>query len=218
MKTQFSSFEYAVLFKIHPAAQPAEFILEGEVCTIGRWPGCDIVLAGQRIVSRMHATIERAGPRYLLRDANSANGTFVNERQISEPHLLQDEDVIGLGAPQAMLRFSDPDPTDVWTSRLAYNSHKLKFSLYQQELNLTPGEFKLLHFLYQHRGDVCTRERCFEVVWERQYEPRLTADAEALDKLLHNIRHKIKNIDSTAAEIIKTHRGQGYELIVENSP
>lgn len=217
MKSQFPSFEYAVLFKVHPAVQPAEFTLDGEVCTIGRWPGCDIVLAGQRIVSRMHATIERAGPRYLLRDANSANGTFVNERQISEPHLLQDEDVIGLGAPQAMLRFSDPDPTDIRASRLAYNSHKLKFTLNQQELNLTPIELKLLHFLYQHRGDVCTRERCFTVVWERKYEPRLTADAEALDRLVHQIRHKIREIDFSAADIIKTHRGQGYELAVENS-
>ena len=181
---------------------------------MGRSPMCDIVLTKQKTVSRLHAKIEREGPRYVLRDANSANGTFVNEYRISEPHLLQDEDMIGLGTPQAMLRFSDPDPTDVVMDYLYYNARNMKFFVNQQYLDLTPNEFRLLHHLHQHISDVCTRESCAIAVWSRDYDPG--PDDEGLDRLVSNIRRKIRRLDPkvTAVEIIKTRRGLGYELVL----
>jgi DNA-binding response OmpR family regulator len=216
MPSPLLSVQFAVLHSLHKDVQPSEFTLKDDICTIGRSATCDIVLTGQRTVSRLHAQIEREGPRYVLRDANSANGTFVNERRISEPHVLQDEDVIGLGAPQAMLRFSDPDPTDVVAGRLYYHARSMKFFLSQHHLDLTPGEFRLLHHLYQHIGDVCTRQSCAEAIWNREYDPG--PDDEGLDRMISNIRHKMRQLDPNLepAEIIKTRRGLGYELALEN--
>ncbi len=195
---------------------------------------CDIVLSGQRTVSRLHAKIERDGPRYLLYDANSANGTFVNGRRIHTPHVLQDEDVIGLGNPQSLLRFSDPDPTDVVKGRFYYNARSLTFFLDEQLLPLTPGEFRFLFHLYQHLGDVCTRTSCIEAIWSKKYDlnPADPTDQEinidqvkdlpdleeGLNRIVSEIRRKIRQIDPALdpARLIKTHREQGYELILED--
>ncbi len=210
-----SEVQFATLYSLHQDIQPPELTLTSDICTIGRSTTCDVIFTGQRIVSRLHAKIEREGPRYVLRDANSANGTFVNERRIFEPHLLQDEDVIGLGGPQAMLRFSDPDPTDVVAGGLYYNGRSLKFFLGQHHLDLTPGEFRLLHHLYQHLGDVCTRQSCAEAVWSRPYDPG--PDDEGLDRMISNIRHKLRQLDPKIepTQMIKTRRGLGYELALE---
>ena len=50
---------------------------------IGRSRDNDIVLSG-RGVSKHHAIIEKHGNRYVLKDRQSANGTFVNGERVSE--------------------------------------------------------------------------------------------------------------------------------------
>lgn len=234
MPSPLLSTQFATLYSLHKDIQPIELTLKDDVCTLGRSAICDIVFTGQKTVSRLHAKIERDGPRYVLYDANSANGTFVNSRRIHAPYLLQDEDVIGLGGPEPVLRFSDPDPTDVVTSRFYYNARTLTFFLNEHPLNLTPSEFRFLFYLYQHVGDVCTRASCFEAIWGRKYDLQVadpTAQEvkvveakdlpnveEGLNRIVSEIRHKIRRLDPTIdpAQMIKTHREQGYELVLEN--
>lgn len=98
------------LFALYKNVQPTEYTLEASVCSIGRSETCQVVVP-LKFVSRLHAKIERDGPGYVLYDANSANGTFVNGRQIREPYRLVNQDLIGLSADSAMLRFEDPDST-----------------------------------------------------------------------------------------------------------
>jgi DNA-binding response OmpR family regulator len=169
---------------------------------------CEIVVK-RKIVSRLHAKIEREGPRYYLRDTKSANGTFVNGQRINEAHLLKGDDMIGLGAPKALLRFDDPDPTAPLISRLYYDESAMIFLLDEQPLTLTPNERRLLLYLYQHVGDICTRENCAVAIWQRPYDHRL--DAHALDRTLSNLRRKVHQIDPNT-DIIITHRSVGYEL------
>jgi pSer/pThr/pTyr-binding forkhead associated (FHA) protein len=102
-----SSPKLIALFKtIHPA----EYTIETEVCTIGRSSACHIIIP-VGVVSRCHAIIEQVGSNYILTDLNSAHGTFVNGRQIREPYLLKDQDLIGLSGNTPVLRFEDPDST-----------------------------------------------------------------------------------------------------------
>ena len=191
--------------------QPHEFTLEADVCAIGRALTCQIVVQ-QHLVSRLHAKIERDGPRYVLHDAKSANGTFVNRQRIHEPHLLQNDDLIGLGAPKPLFRFLDPDPTSRAAAPLRYDDKKKIFYLGQQALDLTPAPFKLLSYLYQHAGEVCTREDCAEVLWGRDYNPGM--DADALDDAISKLRIKFRQIDKKADELMHTRRGIGYELVL----
>lgn len=188
--------------------QPAKIYLMNDVCTIGRSPQCDIVV-DSKIVSRLHARVERNGPRYLLYDNHSANGTFVNGRRIREPYALQDEDQIGLSKPAPLLFFADADPTDFISGQLRYDERSMTFFLNKKLLELTPAQFRLLNHLYQHAGDVCTRESCAEALWGRDYDPGM--DAEALDRAISKLRHKLHEI-RPEADMLKTVRGLGYVL------
>src|SRR5262249_35026393 len=66
--------------------------------TIGRDATRDLVLANRQ-VSRYHASIETVCGSFLLRDAGSANGTFLNGLRLSGASAitLRDGDVIEIG-------------------------------------------------------------------------------------------------------------------------
>ena len=76
--------------------------LDQDVVTIGRSSSCDIVIP-LSIVSRLHARIEQQHDRYVLLDAGSANGTFVNGVRIEQGYQLSTNDEIWLGSPEAKI-------------------------------------------------------------------------------------------------------------------
>ncbi len=67
----------------------------GNKTSLGRHPNNTLRLV-DREVSKEHASIERVGNTFLLRDLNSSNGTFVNGRKVRELR-LRDGDEIALG-------------------------------------------------------------------------------------------------------------------------
>ncbi|MEI7644472.1 MAG: FHA domain-containing protein [Chloroflexales bacterium] len=201
---------FARLISVSDDVMPGEFLLSGREHSIGRSPLCDVVIPRNNI-SRIHARIVREGPRYLIHDAGSANGTFVNGQPISGPHLLRNYDEIGLGAPGVALHFLDPDPTVVTSSRLRLDERTQTFFLGSQPLSLPPNQFRLLNHLYRHMGDLCTREACSEAVWGRDYDPGM--DAEALDKAVSGLRSALRRIEDDAAGLLQTRRGMGYVLL-----
>lgn len=86
--------------------QEEEFVLtEGATASIGRLAENDICIPEQH-VSRRHAVIayDASVGAFLVKDAGSSNGTFVNGKQISTPMLLMHGDEIRLHVPT--LKFS----------------------------------------------------------------------------------------------------------------
>lgn len=77
-----------------PDGKVSEFAL-GQKTTLGRHPANTIRIA-DREVSKEHASIERVGNSFLLRDLGSSNGTFVNGRRVRELR-LREGDEISLG-------------------------------------------------------------------------------------------------------------------------
>jgi phosphoserine phosphatase RsbU/P len=69
------------------------FPLNADKMVLGREDGCDIVIPNNA-VSRKHATISRSNGQYVLEDLKSRNRTFVNNKEISTPHTLKNEDRI----------------------------------------------------------------------------------------------------------------------------
>lgn len=189
---------------------PQEYTLAGAVCSLGRAVECDIVVP-HNIVSRLHARIERDGPRYLLLDLESANGTFVNDRRISRPHRLKHFDKIGLGVSTAVLRFIDPDPTFEPVDQLRYDPRSLQFFVGSSPVDLTPTQVRLLAYLYHNTGTVCTRESCMEAVWGPNYNR--DRDDQALDGVIAVLRRKLREV-APDTDLIKTRRGLGYVLNV----
>jgi serine phosphatase RsbU (regulator of sigma subunit) len=74
----------------------AWFRLESTPLTIGRDAAREIVLASID-VSRLHARVWLAGPRVMVEDLGSTNGTFVNGRRLTEPARLHDGALIEVG-------------------------------------------------------------------------------------------------------------------------
>lgn len=69
-----------------PEGTPHEVELPDEEIVIGRDPSCDLVLNDNRC-SRRHAIIEPTPDGFLVRDAGSANGIFVNGRRMERSPL-----------------------------------------------------------------------------------------------------------------------------------
>lgn len=81
-----------------------EFVLEeGATATIGRSPNNQISIP-ERHVSRQHAVISFRDGIFMISDLGSANGTFVNDKQLTDPFPLAHGDVIRLYVP--ILNFS----------------------------------------------------------------------------------------------------------------
>ena len=68
------------------------FELADTVTTIGRHADSTIVL-DDITVSRRHSEIHHSAGRYVVRDAGSLNGTYVNQRRIDLAELAQGDEV-----------------------------------------------------------------------------------------------------------------------------
>lgn len=67
--------------------------LEGDRVVFGRHPSCAVILEDGS-VSRQHAQIVQSHGSYYVKDLRSRNGTQVNESDVSEPTLLNENDII----------------------------------------------------------------------------------------------------------------------------
>src|SRR5262245_48003933 len=83
---------YAPRFAQHEAAYP----FGADVVTIGREPLPSGICLDESAVSRLHARIALRAERWVVRDLESRNGTYVNGRRVEEA-VLEDFDVVRIG-------------------------------------------------------------------------------------------------------------------------
>jgi hypothetical protein len=67
-----------------------------EISTIGRTPANTIVLRDAS-VSGNHARVDRTAEGFVIEDAGSRNGTYINSEKLSEKRTLADGDLVRLG-------------------------------------------------------------------------------------------------------------------------
>jgi two-component system, OmpR family, response regulator len=77
-----------------------------------------------------------------------------------------------------------------------------------REVELTAKEFALLELLMRHPGEVLTRTRILEHVWDFAYDP----SSNVVDQYIAYLRRKIDR--PFAREDVETVRGAGYRLRV----
>lgn len=75
-----------------------------ERTTIGRSPDSDIII-DDPTVSRNHAVVIYSNGKFLLKDSNSANGTYINDQKIEEA-VITNGDIVRFG--QVSLEFQTP--------------------------------------------------------------------------------------------------------------
>ncbi len=107
-----------VIWENPETGQLQEYVLnEGATVTIGRGADNEIHI-NERVVSRHHATIQYRCGLFVVSDAGSANGVFVNDERVSQPYPLIDGDVIRLYMPTMKFIAILPDDTGRTDPRL----------------------------------------------------------------------------------------------------
>jgi pSer/pThr/pTyr-binding forkhead associated (FHA) protein len=94
--------------------------LGSRTLVVGRDEGCPIQIIDDR-VSRKHVQIRVQGAGHVMLDMNSANGTWVNGRQVSAEVELEDSDEVEIGSSKLVYSakdFSDRESAfDHWKQR-----------------------------------------------------------------------------------------------------
>lgn len=75
-----------------------------------------------------------------------------------------------------------------------------------REVNLTAREFALLEFLLRHKGEVLSRQRIGEHVWDRNFDPL----SNVIEVTLYHVREKIDR--GHPEPLVHTVRGAGYTI------
>jgi pSer/pThr/pTyr-binding forkhead associated (FHA) protein len=185
-----------------------EHPLTGDTVTIGRAIGNDIVITSKRI-SREHARVRREGWRAILEDLGSTNGTFLNDERVLTPVELHDEDRITIG--DVTLTFHDPDITyrDTPFPELEVNVAAAVVRVDRRMVELSAKEFALLAYLYEHRGQVCSKDDIGNAVWPEYHESVYDYQ---IENLVRRLRSKLEP-DPTNPQLLLTVRGLGYKLV-----
>ncbi|HZG16870.1 MAG TPA: response regulator transcription factor, partial [Candidatus Bathyarchaeia archaeon] len=89
-----------------------------------------------------------------------------------------------------------------------HDAHKVLAS--GQEVNLTPKEYELLHYLALSPDKVFTREELLKDVWHYDF----FGDLRTVDTHIKRLREKLNRVSPDAAQMIATVWGVGYKLEV----
>jgi len=83
---------------------------DGDAATVGRGVACDVALAWDGEVSRVHAKLERLGGDWTVVDENlSRNGTFINGERLHGRACLRSGDVVRCGVTEIGFRGALPE-------------------------------------------------------------------------------------------------------------
>lgn len=87
--------QHAVLRMVRGPQIGITYPLESDTITLGRNPESTIFL-NDMTVSREHARIDHEGEAFIIKDLQSYNGLWVNNRNV-EAHALEDGDFVQIG-------------------------------------------------------------------------------------------------------------------------
>ncbi len=100
-----------------------------------------------------------------------------------------------------------PEVLTIGDATLDKSSHELRGD--GESVQLTPTEFRLVHYLIQHRGSIVSVEELLEKVWE--FFPG-TGSSELVRSHVRNLRGKLR-VAAGGAELVQTIPRRGYRLI-----
>ena len=189
--------------------------MDQPVLLLGRDERCDVEIP-ERQVSRHHASITIEEDRYILRDLNSKNGTFLNGLELEGPEPLHDGDEIQI-AYCCKLTFVGADATapvilggtGETGLRLERESKRVWVGSVQLDPPLSLAQYRLLALLYEEPGRVYSRDDVVEAVWPE--DDREGISEQAIDALARRLRERLAEIDSHTQYVV-TVRGHGFRL------
>jgi len=187
-----------------------EHRLPPQTAIIGRAVECDVVIASKS-VSREHTRLRREVRRWFVDDLGSTNGTYLNGERVINNLALLDGDSLMVG--DVTFIFHDPDTTtrENPVPDLEVDAAAGVVRVNRKAVMLSPKEYLLLAFLYERRGQVCSKDDIGRAVWP-EYEGGGIFDYQ-IENLVRRLRTRIE-VDPANPQILFTVRGLGYKLMV----
>lgn len=190
---------------------------------IGREADCNIMIP-ERQISRYHARITpltQGGAS--LEDLGSKNGTYLNGMMVNEPVELHDGDLIQLALIQHFVYLSSDatmplegallpgSGTRTINAHLSLDQRSRRVWLGSQELipPLSLAQFRMLELLYEHAGQVVSRQDLIQAVWKDEEIEGVSE--QALDALVRRLRDRLAMINPEHI-YLATVRGHGIRL------
>jgi DNA-binding response OmpR family regulator len=180
---------------------------------IGRSSDCTINIP-VRWISRKHAVLRYDNRQFVLEDAGSKNGVFVNGQRVVKPRPLTDGDIIQL-APGLELIYVDSEATAPLPGQrgmgLYVDQEERQVYVHGQLLSppLSNQQYELVLLLSQQPGKVFSRAEVIEAAWPGEAAEGVTDDA--IDALVRRLRQRLAEVDPEHNFIV-TVRGYGFRL------
>ena len=108
---------------------------------------------------------------------------------------------------RAQLRMVKPEVKS-GDSKFSINHAMQRVVFLNQDLILTPAEYKILSHLVKNPNRVHSREYLMSIIWDRPHG----SDIKTINTHIKSIRKRLHELDENN-EYIETHRGIGYSLI-----
>ncbi len=181
--------------------------------TVGRSADCTVTIP-VRWVSRVHALLRREKGQFILEDAGSKNGLFVNGQRVVKSHSLVDGDTIQL-APGLELMYVDSEATAPLPGRqgrgLYVDTVERQTYIHSQRLNpsLSNQQYQMLAMLAEHPGKVYSRTEIISAVWPGEAAEGVSDDA--IDALVRRLRQRLAEVEPEHNFVV-TVRGYGFRL------
>ena len=188
---------------------------------LGRDASCDITIPNRQ-VSRLHAKVTPTEDGVILEDLRSKNGTHRNGKPISGPVLLSDGDVIHIALAQKFIYMSAdstlPLEFDLFPEATLPGKHRLHLDKRARQVwilgrevqpPLSVSQFRLLEVLFDHDGEIVSRDQVIKAVWGEEQAIGITE--QALDALVRRLRDRLAAFDPDHAYVV-TIRGHGLRL------
>ncbi len=196
--------------------------LDQRTHVIGKSPSVDTPIANP-FVSRRHLEIVWEKDGYRIQDLGSKNGTFVNGSLLgSAGHWLHNGDRIELAEGQVVMRFQAgsttitlPPPVKEAVSgmlQVDVRSREVHVQGTLLEPPLSRKEFDVLHFLYQRRGEACSKDQIAARGWAERTQGDV-GDQE-IEQCIRRLRLRVEP-DPSQPCFILTIRGYGYKMAAE---
>ena len=98
-------------------------------------------------------------------------------------------------------------PDRLELGRIVLHTRSRRVAVNEGDVPLTAKEYALLEYLARRRGDVVSRAEIAEHVWDERYDPF----SNVVDVYVQRLRRKLEQ--AGAESLIRTRRGEGYQLV-----
>ncbi len=157
---------------------------------------------------RQYRRLGKTAPVLMLTAKDTTTDKVIGLDAGADDYLVKPTDLIELLARvRALGRRSPVLQSDTLTvSQLNLNLNTLSVERATTKVQLTAREFQLLEYFFRHPGQVVSRDRIEDALWEWGTEP----ESNAVTTLVKRLRQRLQEVDAT--DWIETIYGMGYRF------